>query len=161
MGDGSGNFGQAVNVNTENCFLVSGCPIGTVVQLGDINRDGRLDIAVTSSNEQSVLVLLQLAVDTDSDGVPDDEDDFPNDPGETTDTDGDGTGDNADTDDDNDGLSDTEEATYGTDPLNPDTDGDGVSDGDEVVAGRDPLVDEVARARNSAVIIINSVLLGD
>ncbi|MBD9377930.1 hypothetical protein IB228_11185 [Pseudoxanthomonas sp. PXM04] len=36
-------------------------------------------------------------VDTDGDGVPDDEDAFPNDPNEWKDTDGDGIGDNADT----------------------------------------------------------------
>jgi hypothetical protein len=46
------------------------------------------------------------ATDTDGDGVPDDEDAFPEDPNEQVDTDGDGTGDNADTDDDNDGLAD-------------------------------------------------------
>jgi len=98
--------------------------------------------------------------DDDNDGVADAEDAFPLDPLESVDSDGDGIGNNADTDDDNDGLSDTEEATYGTDPLKADTDGDGVSDADEIAAGTDPLVDEVARARNSVVIIINSILLG-
>jgi len=44
------------------------------------------------------------AADSDNDGVPDDQDDFPNDPAESLDTDGDGTGNNADTDDDNDGM---------------------------------------------------------
>jgi len=99
--------------------------------------------------------------DDDNDGVPDAVDAFPLDPLESVDSDGDGIGNNADTDDDNDGLSDAEEATYGTDPLKADTDGDGVSDADEIAAGTDPLVDEVARARNGAVIVINSVLLGE
>jgi len=99
--------------------------------------------------------------DDDNDGVADVDDAFPLDPAEWLDTDGDGTGNNADTDDDNDGLSDAVEATLGTDPLNADTDGDGVSDGDEVAAGTDPLVNEVARAQRGAVVIINSVLLGE
>ena len=43
-------------------------------------------------------------------------------------------------DTDNDGLFDREEVrVYGTDPLNPDTDGDGYLDGDEVKAGFNPL----------------------
>jgi len=67
--------------------------------------------------------------DSDGDGIPDDQDVFPNDPSEWTDNDSDGVGDNADPDDDNDGLSDIDEATVGTDPLNPDSDGDGVNDG--------------------------------
>lgn len=75
-----------------------------------------------------------VAADTDGDGVPDHEDDFPTDPNETTDTDGDGLGDNAETNTGNfDGPTDT-----GTDPTNPDTDGDGINDGDEVATGSDP-----------------------
>lgn len=66
-------------------------------------------------------------VDSDGDGVVDDEDAFPNDASETLDTDGDGIGNNADSDDDGDGVAD------GADP-NPlvndtaDTDGDGTLD---------------------------------
>ncbi len=42
-------------------------------------------------------------------------------------------------DSDNDGLFDREEVkVYGTDPLNPDTDGDGYKDGDEVKNGYNP-----------------------
>jgi hypothetical protein len=48
-------------------------------------------------------------VDTDGDGVPDDQDAFPANPSEWVDTDSDGTGDNADTDDDNDGVPDSED----------------------------------------------------
>ncbi len=103
--------------------------------------------------------------DSDGDGIPDDEDAFPNDPNEWLDTDGDGTGNNADPDDDNDGMSDEYENQYNLDPLdasdanedadgdgltnleeydlgtkpnNPDSDGDGINDGDEVEAGTDP-----------------------
>jgi hypothetical protein len=73
-----------------------------------------------------------LGVDTDDDGIPDDEDTdddndgvpdvddaFPLDPNESVDTDGDGTGDNADTDDD----------AFPLDPSeSTDSDGDGVGD---------------------------------
>jgi len=54
-------------------------------------------------------------LDTDSDGVLDINDVFPNDPTETLDSDGDGIGNNA-------------EVANGTDPYNEDTDGDGVND---------------------------------
>ncbi|UCE39405.1 MAG: PQQ-binding-like beta-propeller repeat protein [Thermoplasmata archaeon] len=47
------------------------------------------------------------------------------------DTDGDGVYDNNDDDDDNDGLSDSEEADIQTDPKNPDTDGDGYNDAED------------------------------
>jgi hypothetical protein len=65
------------------------------------------------------------AIDTDGDGVSDDEErrrgTDPNNP----DTDGDG-------------LDDGEERRYGTDPLNPDTDGDGLTDGEEIDLGTNP-----------------------
>jgi len=67
-------------------------------------------------------------VDTDGDGITDEEElERGTDPN-SADTDGDG-------------LSDFEETDeYGTDPLNEDTDGDGLSDGDEVLShGTDPL----------------------
>ena len=48
-------------------------------------------------------------LDTDGDGVPDDQDAFPNDPNEWEDTDGDGIGNNADPDDDNDGVPDEQD----------------------------------------------------
>lgn len=83
------------------------------------------------------------AIDSDGDGVPDDEDAFPNDPTETTDTDDDGIGNNADTDDDGDTMPDDFEAANGLDPLNADdaaadADGDGFTNLDEFQAGTDP-----------------------
>jgi len=54
-------------------------------------------------------------VDSDSDGVIDSEDAFPNDPTESVDTDGDLIGNNADPDDDNDGVADADDGN----PLDP------------------------------------------
>lgn len=69
--------------------------------------------------------------DTDGDGVPDNQDAFPNDPNESEDTDGDGVGDNEDVDpdnphesvdSDNDGIPDNQDAAQ------TDSDNDGVPD---------------------------------
>ena len=83
------------------------------------------------------------AVDSDGDGVPDDEDAFPNDPNESVDTDSDGIGNNADTDDDGDTMPDDFELANGLDPLNAadadaDADGDGFTNLEEFEAGTDP-----------------------
>jgi len=55
------------------------------------------------------LVVSAPPPDSDGDGVPDEEDAFPNDPNESVDTDGDGVGNNADPDDDGDGIMDSVE----------------------------------------------------
>ncbi|CAG0902262.1 unnamed protein product, partial [Cyprideis torosa] len=62
-----------------------------------------------------------IVIDSDGDGVPDDQDDFPNDPAETTDTDGDGIRD----------KDDKCPTMFGPAVYNgcPDTDGDGIDDG--------------------------------
>jgi len=98
---------------------------------GDGIVDWAYDVSATSADEFPYVNQdgWLAPPDSDSDGVPDDEDAFPDDPSETSDNDSDGIGDNADPDDDNDGLSDGDEAGAGTDPLNPDSDGDGVNDG--------------------------------
>ena len=70
--------------------------------------------------------------DSDGDGVPDDEDVFPDDPTEQSDNDEDGIGDNADLDDDNDGLTDVKEEAGCTDPLIADSDADGDNDGEDL-----------------------------
>jgi hypothetical protein len=83
--------------------------------------------------------------DTDSDGVPDFQDAFPNDINEWLDTDSDGTGDNSDTDDDNDGFADSADAFpknatewFDTDSdgignnADPDDDNDGYADGFDI-----------------------------
>ena len=95
---------------------------------------------------------ISLALDSDGDGVPDDEDAFPNDPDESIDTDADGIGNNTDTDDDGDGVEDTLDAfpldsseTLDTDGdgvgnnTDTDDDGDGVPDEEEIAEGSDPL----------------------
>ena len=68
----------------------------------------------------------QIQMDSDNDGVDDDEDVFPNDPSEWSDLDGDGIGDNSDSDIDGDGFVNVIDAF----PLDPneyqDTDGDGI-----------------------------------
>ena len=95
-----------------------------------------------------------IALDSDGDGVPDSEDQFPNDASEYLDTDGDGLGNNADEDDDGDGYLDTVDAF----PLNLsewfDTDSDGIGnnsddddDGDGISDAEDafPLFSEVSK----------------
>ena len=92
-----------------------------------------------------------LPADSDGDGVPDDDDAFPNDPNESADADGDGVGDNADRDDDNDGVDDVSDDCDNTDDgavvdsqgcaaNQRDSDGDGVNDADDAC----PLTEEGA-----------------
>ena len=70
--------------------------------------------------------------DTDGDGIPDSEDNFPSNPSETTDYDGDGIGDNADNDDDDDGVIDLEDSCqFGIIGAGPDFDGDGCKDSED------------------------------
>lgn len=71
-------------------------------------------------------VDIDLPVDTDGDGINDDEEEELGTNPESADT-------------DSDGLTDMEEArNYGSDPTNPDTDGDGYLDGQEVEGGYNP-----------------------
>ena len=100
---------------------------GYVVEYGGMAGDPALSLV------GQVTVVLQAIVDSDGDGVNDDEDAFPNDPTEWSDNDGDGIGDNADLDDDNDGQLDVDEIACGSDPLDAnslsqDTDGDSIPD---------------------------------
>ncbi len=71
-------------------------------------------------------VMVPVLVDTDSDGLTDEREEYLGTDINMADTDGDG-------------LLDREEVDiYNTNPLNPDTDGDGYPDGDELRAGYDP-----------------------
>ncbi len=71
-------------------------------------------------------VIDPVDVDTDGDGLYDDDEVAAGTDPLNPDTDGDG-------------LNDGDEVATGTDPLNPDTDGDGLDDGDEMTASTDPL----------------------
>ena len=82
------------------------------------------------------------AVDTDGDGVPDDEDAFPNDPNESVDTDSDGIGNNADTDDDNDAVPDGEDAFPLDATESADTDSDGIGNNADTDDDGDTMPDD-------------------
>ncbi|MBN1389693.1 MAG: Ig-like domain-containing protein [Candidatus Thermoplasmatota archaeon] len=87
--------------------------------------------------------MVREDVDTDSDGVPDDRDWFPEDPNESMDMDGDGKGDERDEDDDGDGMPDNWELKNGLDPNDPtdadeDLDNDGKTNLQEFRDGTNP-----------------------
>ena len=120
---------QISNSGSRNAsFVAPNVPIAgdTLTFRLTVTDDGGL----TDVDTCSVEVTKDVVVDSDGDGVPDNQDDFPFDPDEYLDTDGDGEGNNADTDDDNDGMPDQWELTYGLDPLKDDADDD--PDGDDV-----------------------------
>jgi hypothetical protein len=112
-----------------------------VFQLVVVDNEG-----LQATDSCSVYVTREPITDSDGDGVPDDQDDFPNDADEYLDTDGDGEGNNADTDDDNDGMPDAWELLYGLDPLKDDAaddpDGDEISNIDEYNLGSEPNYNE-------------------
>ena len=101
-------------------------------------------VSTASVGTESVLLdfIVVTISDTDGDGVPDEEDAFPQDVNEWLDTDGDGIGNNADPDDDGDGMPDSWEQQYTLDPLVDDSaqdpDGDGHSNLQEYLGGSNP-----------------------
>ena len=105
----------------------------------NIILDGNLQDETPSNNSAAISVYVDsdsdgdglgnsVDPDDDNDGVPDTQDQFPNDPNMNKDTDHDGIDDSIDSDDDNDGLYDWDEKTKGSNPQKYDTDGDGVGD---------------------------------
>ena len=106
-------------------------------QLTVQDTNGLLDVSTCN-----ITVNRITEVDSDGDGVPDNQDAFPTDPNESLDTDGDGEGNNADTDDDNDGMPDTWELEFGLNPLIDDAaddpDGDDISNINEYNLGINP-----------------------
>ncbi|MFC4096329.1 Ig-like domain-containing protein [Euzebyella saccharophila] len=147
--DNSGNW----NIDTGSATPIS----GSFPSLGDQDV---IDITATDIAGNSNTGTVTLSVDTDGDGLNNNEEitlgTDPNNP----DSDGDGINDGQEvlegtnplddcdsvdgaplgsSDCDTDGLTNTEEADLGTDPNNPDTDNDGLLDGEEVTLGTNPL----------------------
>ena len=125
---------------------------------GDSDGDGTLDDDDPSPNDPCVPNDRTAACDTDSDGVPDGEENDngtdPNNPDtdgdgipdgtENRDSDGDGTNDGADSDSDNDGIPDGTEA--GPNPNVPiDSDGDGRPDVIDPDSDNDGIPDSIER----------------
>lgn len=136
------NYANPVNTAaiTGTSYIVDGLTAGATyyfVLRAAIGNDFSPD-----SNEVSYKIPVSDP-DTDNDGYSDSVDAFPSDPLEWLDTDGDGVGNNEDTDDDNDGMPDSWENQYGLDPLdgsdaNGDLDGDGTTNIAEYNNGSDP-----------------------
>ena len=104
-----------------------------------------------------VEITKPAAVDSDGEGVPDDQDAFPSDPTETIDSDDDGLGNNADPDDDNDGMTDIWELSNGLDALKDDAsadlDGDGISNLDEYLSETESTTDDAGVSPDAPILI--------
>lgn len=91
-------------------------------------KDAADAVAALNATRFQVARIAEPKADTDSDGVVDPVDAFPDDPDEHSDFDGDGIGDKADTDDDGDGIADADDL-FPLDSLDwADADSDGVGD---------------------------------
>ena len=147
--------------NTASCVATADLPNGNVAVQASVS-----DLADNSANTQ-VDFSIQDG-DQDGDGVPDDQDAFPNDPTEWADLDGDNIGDNSDPDRDGDGISNDYETQIGTDPndpasVPPDLDNDGIPDsldtdrdGDGVDNAQDTYPDDSARTQLAAVTAVQA-----
>ncbi len=131
--------------------LLNPTAISTTFISPDVNEDGETLIfeltaedngKLTATDTCEVHVSEKEIKDTDKDGIPDDQDIFPDDPNEWLDADKDGMGNNADPDDDDDDMPDIWEAEYGLNPFEDnaadDPDNDGISNINEYLAGSDP-----------------------
>jgi len=131
--------------------LLNPTAISTTFISPDVNEEGEtllFELTVedngklTAADTCEVYVSEKEIKDKDKDGIPDDQDIFPDDPNEWLDADKDSIGNNADPDDDNDDMPDIWEAEYGLnlfeDDAADDLDNDGISNIDEYVAGSDP-----------------------
>ncbi|MDO6493074.1 Ig-like domain-containing protein [Cellulophaga sp. 2_MG-2023] len=146
--DASGNW----SLDTETQSPING-------SLPVLTDEDVIDIVATDPAGNSGTGVVTISVDTDGDGINDnDEVSLGTDPN-NPDSDNDGVNDGQEVTDgtnplddcdsiggtplptsdcDNDGLTNSQEATIGTDPFNPDSDNDGLLDGDEVTLGTDP-----------------------
>jgi hypothetical protein len=95
-----------------------------------------------SENSNEVRYEPEMIEDRDGDGIPDNQDAFPDDPDEWVDSDEDGVGHNSDEDDDNDGMPDVWEIQYSLNPFehdaNDDPDEDFFANLQEYLGGTDP-----------------------
>ena len=87
--------------------------------------------------------VSEYMYDRDFDGIPNDNDDFPNNPKEWKDSDQDGIGDNKDSDDDNDGYNDTEDLFPNNAAEYNDNDLDGIGDNEDLDDDNDGYNDNV------------------
>ena len=96
-----------------------------------------------TSEEATISITISAVVlDTDDDGVPDDQDAFPNDPNESSDLDEDGVGDNADPDRDGDKV-DNEQDVFPNDASeSSDLDSDGIGDNSDPDRDGDGVINE-------------------
>jgi len=131
--------GSSYQVDTSQ--LVAG-PHGVTAHVYDTTDKVRYDPAAYSSDWQFWYVFIATEDDVDGDGVPNDEDAFPDDPTESVDTDTDGIGNNADTDDDNDGVPDDEDAFPIDATESVDTDGDGIGNNADTDDDNDGVPDD-------------------
>jgi len=110
--------------------------------VGSYELVARLSYRVGASIiEQEARLTVEVAPDSDGDGVIDTQDCAPDDAAAQIEVEAVGGETQCvadDDDDDNDGIADDAEAAAGTDPRDADSDNDGTSDGDELEAGTDP-----------------------
>jgi RHS repeat-associated protein len=110
-------------------------------QVSYFSREGASAVGKTDYTPM-LLLYFREQPDTDGDGVPDDIDAFPNDPGETADLDADGVGDNSDPDRDGDGVANSSDAFPDDSTETSDQDDDGVGDSSDTDVDGDGVVNE-------------------
>ena len=152
-GTSSRNYTNSHSVGDATQYTVPDLQEGTTYYFAATAYDDTGNVSAYSTE----ISYTVNSVDSDGDGVPDDQDAFPNDPDETIDTDGDGIGNNADNDDDGDGMPDAWEIVNHLDPLVNDAagdpDGDGITNLKEYQEGTGPYTYEDLSAPDAPVIL--------
>lgn len=121
-------YGSSGFLYDGNTWTLLDCPGAQQTVAYGISGDKIVGLAYDGIVHGFLYTIPTPVGDTDGDGVPDDEDAFPNDPTETRDSDGDGIGDNSDPDRDGDAVPNTEDAFPDNANEWLDSDGDGVGD---------------------------------